>query len=86
MGALVQKITRDLIKDLASKYNIPYEKCREIIWSQFEYLKDEIGKFDRENEVTAKNIMLKGLGTFYFNKYNFRRIKRNLNKYNKGNA
>jgi nucleoid DNA-binding protein len=72
---IVQKETRILIKELAKKYNLSFEDTRDIIWSQFKYVKEEIAKGNKDgNVITFKNIMLRYLGTFYTKEGRLKRI------------
>ena len=80
---IIQKETRNLIKELAKKYNLTFEETREIVYSQFKYVREELAKGERGGEIsTFKNIILKYLGTFYTKEDRLRRIQEAVNKKN----
>lgn len=62
---IIQKEIRNLIRDIAEEFNLPFETAREIIYSQFKYVRKELEKGVKNEPETFKNILLKYLGTFY---------------------
>jgi len=76
---IIQKEIRDLIKIIAKKHDLPFETAREIIYSQFKFLRKEIEKGSKEDTSTYKNVLLKYLGTFHVTerKINFLNKKKN---------
>ncbi len=84
---LIQKQLRKLIKDVAENQELSFEEAREIIYSQFKYLRKEIEKGSKDEPSTFSNILLKYLGTFHiterkivFLKNKVFRHNRNLNE------
>ena len=60
-----QREIHNLIKELAVKYKLTIKQTREIVMSEFFYLKSEISKGEKNKYPTFKNTLLKHLGTFY---------------------
>jgi nucleoid DNA-binding protein len=63
--SIIQKEIRDLIKELAEKHNLSFETVREIIYSQFKYVRQELESGVKGDYNSYKNVMLRYLGTFY---------------------
>ena len=64
MRKVIQKPVRDLIKQLAKEYDIPYGTAEEIIDSQFKFLKEAMGKGTKGEYDSFETILLRRLGTF----------------------
>lgn len=62
---IIQREIRNLIKEIAEKYDLSFEAAREIIYSQFKYTRKELEKGVRNDPSTFKNVLLKYLGTFH---------------------
>lgn len=62
---IIQKEIRNLIKEIADELELPFETVREIVYSQFKYVRKELEKGIKNESSTFKNILLKYLGTFY---------------------
>lgn len=72
---IIQKETRNLIKELASEFNLSFEESKDIVFSQFKYVREELAKGDKGGDITTfKNIILKYLGTFYTKESRLKRI------------
>lgn len=62
---IIQKETRNLIKELAEEFNLPFDTVREIVYFQFKYIRKELESGVRGEPSSYKNILLRYLGTFY---------------------
>lgn len=71
---IIQKQTRDVIKEIASEFNLSFEDTREIVYSQFEFLKERLQSGVKGEFNTFDNILLKYLGTFYISKGKFKYV------------
>ena len=77
---VIQKITRDIIKEVAEEFDISYELAREVIYSQFKYTKKEIESATKGEPDTFKNVFLRYFGTFYSSPARVNHLSKNLNK------
>lgn len=81
---IVQVWVRDIIKDIAKKYNLTYNEAKDVCFSQFKFLKKELENGRDFVPDTYKNVLLKGLGTFYFSLRKLNHIKKCADeKYNR---
>lgn len=64
MSRIIQKPVRDIIKELAKEFDIPYDTAEEIINSQFKFLKDSMGQGVKGEYNTFETVLLRRLGTF----------------------
>lgn len=62
----VQKSVKEIISDIARKYNMSMVDTYEIISSQFEYVAKEMASGDMNNPDSFNSILLRYLGTFTF--------------------
>lgn len=65
---IIQKEIRSLIKDVADKHNVTFEEARDVIYSMFKYVREEMESGTKGVPETFKSIQLRGLGTFHFSK------------------
>ena len=75
-----QREVIDAIKEIAVKFNMSEQVISKIVKSQFEFVKDEMSKGNKEDKSTYKSILLKYFGTFSFNERRFDKIKDNIKK------
>ena len=70
---IIQKEIRNLIKEIADKEGKSFEEVREIVYSQFKFVREQIESAEKGNRDSYKNIQLRFFGTFYFseNMFNF---------------
>lgn len=73
---IIQKEILRKWKEIAEKYNVPIKTVRDIESSIFQMIKEEIGKGNREDFDSFKNIYIKNLGTFYASKNKWIKINR----------
>jgi len=73
---IIQKEVLRRWKKIAERNNVSLKTVRDIESSIFQMIKEEIGKGNREDIESFKNIYIKNLGTFYVSKVKWR----NLNK------
>ena len=64
---IIQKEVQDIINWIASEKNLPVKTVHDIVMSEFEYTIKEMRSSEHGKPSTYKNILLKYLGTFYFN-------------------
>lgn len=62
---LIQKETRNIMKEVAAKMGLPVEVVISIYMSEFKYVAEEIRSGEKNKPDTFKNILLKYLGTFH---------------------
>jgi hypothetical protein len=60
----IQKDVRDIIRNISKKYNISYNDAHDIIWSQFKFVRDNIGKGTKGDYDSFIHIFLRHFGTF----------------------
>ena len=75
-----QREVIDAIKEIAVKFNMSEQVISKIVKSQFEFVKDEMSKGNKEDKSTYSSILLKYFGTFAFNERRFDKIKDNIKK------
>ena len=73
---IIQKEILRKWKQIAEKYNVPIKTVRDIESSIFQMIKEEIGKGNREDFNSFKNIYIKNLGTFYASKNKWTKINK----------
>lgn len=64
MRKIIQKPVRDLMRQIAKDYNLPYTTVEDIIFSQFEFVKNSIGEGVKGDYNSFKDVLLRRLGTF----------------------
>lgn len=77
---IIQKEIRNLINELADKYNVTFEVAKEVIYSQFKFVRRELEKGDKNNHDNYRNVFLKYFGTFHVSKPKleyFEKIRKN---------
>jgi hypothetical protein len=73
---IIQKETRNLIKELSVEFKLSFEETKDIVFSQFKYVKEELAKGDKGGDFTSfKNIILRYLGTFYTKEKKLERLR-----------
>jgi nucleoid DNA-binding protein len=77
---VVQREIRNVVKILATKYNLSYQDTLNIVWSQYGYVHDVIESAEKNNVDTFDNVQLKGLGTFYVSKKHVEFLKKKSNE------
>lgn len=61
---LIQKVVRDIIKEVAQKYDLSMSDATEVVMSQFKFVATEMPKGHDFEPSTFSNIMLRYFGTF----------------------
>lgn len=77
---LIQKVVRDIIKEVAAERNISTDLATEIVMSQFKFVAVEIAKGRDCDPSTFSNILLKYFGTFSVSEGRLKVLKRNKEK------
>jgi len=81
---IIQKEVKQIIKQLAVKYNKSEAEITKIVLSQFAFTHEMLTEGQKDMIDTFKNVHLKGLGTFYVNGKHVNYLKNlNLEKHNR---
>lgn len=73
---IIQKEVLRKWKEIAEKYNVSLKTVKDIEYSIFQMVKEEMGKGVKEDLDSFKNIYIKNLGTFYVSKNKWSKINR----------
>lgn len=79
---MVQKKSQQLIKEVATEMNLPLGITTDIVASQFEFVRVEMAKGNKDDVDSFKTILLKYLGTFQFSKAKQTAINKTIERIN----
>lgn len=79
---VIQKEVRDLVREIAKKYDISYQDALEIIWSQFKFLRYAMGQGEKGDPDSFETVLLRHLGTFEASKSKIRHMSERFAKKN----
>lgn len=80
---IIQKQTKDLIRSVASKYNITIEAAQEAIFSQFKFIREQLESGVKDDADSFTDVYLKYIGKFTASKRKIEFFKRKKDeKYN----